>query len=96
MPWRFVDRQGREGWVREDLSVDYSGEEGIAELVEKYADEVENEDEPPGDLLQRVMIRLYTAGAVREIEQSDDGAEGVRGRSPAADRSARADRERSE
>ncbi|MFC6938760.1 hypothetical protein ACFQE8_02140 [Salinirubellus sp. GCM10025818] len=78
MPWRFVDRQGHEGWIGEDLSVDYAGEEGIAQLVERLAGEVDAES--TRDLPQRVVIELYTTGAVRIVERYPDGATDCRPR----------------
>lgn len=71
MPWRFVDRQDQEGWIGEDLSVDYVGEEGITELVERFASEADAES--TRDLPQRVVIELYAAGVVRAVERCPDG-----------------------
>lgn len=99
MAWCFIDRQGCEGWIGEDLSVEYSGEEGIEELVERLAREVEDDADQTRDPTQRVAIELYATGAVRAIERvdgstRDDETVSVEGRS-ATNRSAHADGEHS-
>lgn len=99
MTWRFVDRQGREGRIGEDLSVDYSGEEEIEELVERIAREVESDADRARDPTQRVVIELYTTGTVRMVERKDETARDdetatVESR-PTTNRSAHADGERS-
>lgn len=72
MSWRFVDRQGHEGWIGADLSVDYTGEEGISELIERFASEADAGS--TRDLPQRVVIELYAAGVIRAVERYPDGA----------------------
>lgn len=93
MPWHFVDGQGREGWVGEDLSVDYAGEANIEELVERCADGVDDSSRDP---VQRVMIELYATGSIRMVERVERGGDGtdetVRVESdPTTDRSAHVD-----
>lgn len=83
MPWRFVDRQGHEGWIGDDLSVDYGGEERVAELVERLAGEIDAGS--TRDLPQRVVIDLYTTGAIRTVERCPDGATDSRPRPPIED-----------
>ena len=99
MAWRFVDRQGREGRIGEGLSVDYSGEGEIEELVERIAREVESDTDRVGDPTQQVAIELYITGAVRMVEREDETAPddetgNVESRST-TNRSAHADGERS-
>lgn len=93
MAWRFVDRQGGEGWIGDDLSVDYSGEEGIVDLIETLARDVEGES--TRDSTQRVVIDLYATGAVRVIERCDAETISVESPSGTVDRSAHTEGERS-
>ena len=94
MTWRFIDREGREGWIGEGLSVHYSGEEEVEELVERYAAEVDSDPHPTADPTQQVVIDLYAASSIRMIERCAAASVGVDGESP-ADRSAHANVERS-
>ena len=67
MPLRFVDEGGNEGWIDDDLTVEYVGgidvEGAIAEIVDN--------DMTPDEAMNELIVRLPQDRPINSIERSD-------------------------
>ena len=67
MPLRFVDEGGNEGWIGDDLSVDYVG--GID--VEGAIAEIVDDGMGPEEALNELIVRLPQDCPINSIERED-------------------------
>ena len=69
MPLAFVDPQGREGRIDDDLGVTYFGDDGLAESIEAFIEEVESDAESDEEVLETLLVELLNECDVREVRR---------------------------
>ena len=69
MGLRFVDEGGNEGWIDDDLSVEYVG--GID--VEGAIDEIVDDGMTGREALNELIVRLPQERPINSIERLDEG-----------------------
>lgn len=72
MPVRFVDRDGDDGWIGDDLSVSYGGAENVAVWVESCVDGRAPDGRPDEVVLQELMLDLFVHGSIQWVERVDE------------------------
>lgn len=70
---RFVDVNGYNGWITDDLSLIYFGRDEIAASIDRYIDEIEATAGTDDDVLETLVLELPQACSVRMVERIDDG-----------------------
>lgn len=73
MPLRFVDTNGVEGRIDDDLSLSYTGREDIAESIERCIRDIDANGEPIDEKLGSIVFELPEACAVRSVTRVGDG-----------------------
>lgn len=77
MPLRFVDEGGNEGWIYDDLSVEYLG--GVD--VEAAIDEIVDDGMSAEEAMNELIVRLPQEGPISSVERGEfRGASVGRGR----------------
>lgn len=71
MALRFVDEGGNEGWIDDDLSVEYVGGLDIESAIESILDD----DMTPEEALNELIVRLPQERAISSIERDEDVGE---------------------
>lgn len=72
MPLHFVDREGGDGWIGDDLSVSYGGPEDVALQVESCVDGRECDGRANEEVLQKLMLDLSTHESIWQVERVDE------------------------
>ena len=67
----FVDTNGGEGWIDEDLSLTHFGQEDIVESIEATIDGLEVTEAVTDEVVEELLIELPDACAIREINRVD-------------------------
>ena len=67
MPLRFVDDGGTEGWIGDDLSVDYAGGMDVEGAIAEIVDDGMGLDKA----LNELIVRLPQELAISSIERED-------------------------
>ena len=67
MPLRFVDDGGNEGWIDDDLSVEYVG--GVD--VEAAIDEIVDDDMSAEAALDELVVRLPQGRPIQSVERDE-------------------------
>ena len=72
MPLAFVDTYGREGRIDDDLSVTYPGDDGLAESIEAFIEEVEADAESAEEVFETLLVKLLNECDLREVRRVED------------------------
>ena len=70
MPLFFTDTDGEEGYIADDLSVEYDGTEAVEEAVEDIVDALKSD----GDVTNALIAELPGKARIREIRRADLGS----------------------
>lgn len=75
MALHFVDTRGRDGWIRNDLSLEYPGSDHVAESIDGLIDEIESSCGSTEQPLDWLMIELPNERGVWKVERIDGDTE---------------------
>ena len=75
MALHFVDTDGRDGWIRNDLTLEYPGGDGVAESISGLISEFESTCESFEQLQDWLMIELLNERGVWKVEQISGDSE---------------------
>ena len=69
MPLALVDTYGREGRIEDDLSVTYPWDDGLAESIEAFIEEVEADAESAEEVFETLLVELLSECDLREVRR---------------------------